>query len=174
MSQLRVAIPDRMRWALKVLDPEPSDHILEIGCGSGVAAGLVCHLLDSGSLLAVDRSAVAARRTATRNAAHVSAGRLEVRSVDLDALVVPAASLDAAFSVNVNLFWTRAPTPELDVLKAALRPGGAVHVCYGSGGPQPADRITRAVADALGGHGFVDVVVRRGDGGIAVSARRTG
>jgi hypothetical protein len=88
---------------------------------------------------------------------------------DLD---VPAAGLDAAFAIDVNLFWTGTPARELDVLTAALRPGGALHVCYGAAGPQPPDRITVAVTAALTGHGFVDVAVRSGPEGFAVSGLR--
>jgi SAM-dependent methyltransferase len=162
-------VPQRVRWALRVLDPGHDDRILEIGCGPGVAAGLVCERLRGGRLLAIDRSAVATRRTAERNAAAVAAGLLEVRTVGLHELVVPAASLDAAFAIDVNLFWTAAPTRELDVLTAALRPGGALHVCYGAGGPQPAERITAAVAGELTRHGFVGVDVRVDSEGLAVS-----
>ncbi len=40
----RVAVPDRVRWAVEVLDPGPAETILEIGCGPvwpppGAAAG---------------------------------------------------------------------------------------------------------------------------------------
>lgn len=164
------AVPDRVRWALRVLDPGPDDRILEIGCGPGVAAGLVCQRLRGGRLLAIDRSAVATRRTAQRNAAALQAGLLEVRTVGLLELVEPAGNLDAAFAIDVNVFWTTVPTRELDVLAAALRPGGALHVCYGAG-PQPARRITDSVAAALTGHGFVDVHVRVGGEGVAVSGR---
>lgn len=59
-----------------MLDPGSADQVLEIGCGPGVAAAVVCERLTTGRLLAVDRSAVAARRTAE----HVAGGRLEVRN----------------------------------------------------------------------------------------------
>jgi len=111
MSTTRVIVPNRIHWALEVLDPRPADEVLEIGSGPGVAAALVCEVLETGRLLAIDRSAVATRRTSKRNTAHVEAGRLEVRTVALAALEVPAHSLDIAFSVNVNLFWTRSPRP---------------------------------------------------------------
>lgn len=172
MTPTRMAVPDRVHWALEVLDPGPADTVLEIGAGPGVAAALVCERLETGRLLAIDRSAVATRRTAERNAAHVQAGRLEVRTVALDALQVPADSLDAAFSINVNLFWTRSPARELEILGRALRPGAALHVCFGAGGPQSADRVTTPIADALRAHRFTDVTVRTSRSGIAVSGWR--
>ena len=71
-------VPDRVRWAVDRLDPAPDARLLEIGCGSGAAAELLCRRLTTGRLLAVDRSPVAVRRTAERNAEHVRAGRLEI------------------------------------------------------------------------------------------------
>jgi SAM-dependent methyltransferase len=166
-----VEVPARVRWALAVLDPAPGDRILEIGCGPGVAAALVCERLTTGWMLALDRSAVATRRTAQRCAAHVATGRLEVRTGGLEALDVPDGAFDAAFCVDVNLFWTRSPAPELALLRAALRPGGALHVCYGDapGGP---DKASGLVSEALRAAGLADVTVRRGAGGLAISARR--
>lgn len=45
---------------------------MELGCGPGVAAALVCRQLETGHLLAIDRSAVAVSRTAQRNADRVT------------------------------------------------------------------------------------------------------
>jgi SAM-dependent methyltransferase len=167
-----VRVPDRVRLALEVLDPQPADRVLEIGCGPGVAAVLVCDRLDGGHLLAVDRSATAVRRTLERGADHVRAGRLQVRHAPVDGLDLPDASLDAAFAVDVNAFWTRVPAPELAAVARALRPGGALHVCYGAGPQEPA-RVAGVVATALEQHGFGDVRVVADDRGLAVSGRRT-
>ncbi|TQM03027.1 SAM-dependent methyltransferase [Pseudonocardia kunmingensis] len=147
------AVPERIRWAVDLLDPRPGDRILEVGCGPGVAAALVCARLSTGRMLAVDRSAVAVERTTRRNADHVAAGRLEVRRCTLDE-VDGERSFDAAFAVDVNLFWVRDPAAELQVLRRTLRPGGRLHVLYGAGGPTTADRITAPVAAALHAQGF--------------------
>lgn len=156
-------VPDRVRFAVSVVDPAPSSRVLEIGCGPGAAASLVCPRLGGGGrMLAVDRSAVAVRRTGERNAVHVAAGVLEVRESSLAGLVLPDASVDVAFTVNVNLFWTRDPGPELAVLRAALAPGGRVHVLYEGAPPT-------AVRDGLERHGW-SVRPVSGPGGAGVTA----
>ncbi|MFP5069012.1 class I SAM-dependent methyltransferase [Pseudonocardia nantongensis] len=159
----RRVVPDRVRWAVSVVGAGPATRVLEIGCGPGAAAELICPgLTGGGRMLAVDRSAVAVRRTSERNAAHVAAGVLEVRESSLAGLVLPDASTEVAFSVNVNVFWTRDPGPELAVLRAALDPGGELHVLY-EGAP-PA-----AVRDGLERHGW-SVRPVSGPGGAGVTA----
>ena len=144
--------------------------MLEIGCGPGVAAVLVCDRLTTGHLLAVDRSAVAVERTARRGAAHVAAGRLDVVRSGVEQLDLPQASLDAAFAVDVNLFWTTDAGPALDVLTRALRPGGRLHVLYGTGGPTSPDRVLGPVTSGLAEHGFATRIVTD-EAGFGVTAR---
>lgn len=68
-------VPDRISWAVELLDIAPDDQILEFGCGPGVAVRLVGDRLDTGCITAIDRSATAVQRTRDRNADHIAAGR---------------------------------------------------------------------------------------------------
>ena len=49
-------VPPRMIWAVELMDPQPGDNVLEIGCGPGYGAELSCQRLTSGKLFAIDRS----------------------------------------------------------------------------------------------------------------------
>jgi len=163
--------PERIRWAVDLVAPSPRDPLLEIGCGPGMAAQLVCERLTTGRLLAIDRSDVATKRAIARNRAHIEAGRLEVRTASLDELELEPGRLDAAFSVNVNLFWTRAPDAELEFLSRALRRGGALHVLHGAG-PQSAETVIATLSRALKDHGFRQITPRNARAGFGVSAIR--
>ncbi|MFA6300577.1 MAG: class I SAM-dependent methyltransferase, partial [Nocardioides sp.] len=81
-------IPTRIRWAVDFMDVQPSDHVLEIGCGPGAAAELICGRLVSGKLFAIDRSESGVDRTKRRNAEYIESGRLTVRQIDLATLRV--------------------------------------------------------------------------------------
>lgn len=164
-------VPARLTWALSVVDPAQGERLVELGCGPGVAAALVCERLVDGHLVAVDRSATACARAAARNAAHLEAGRLSVVRSEVAALTLPAGSVAKVFAVNVNLFWTRVPVRELAVLRDVLRPDGSLFLLYGKG-PTGADRVTGTIADALRSGGFVDVEVLSSDAGIGVRGRR--
>jgi SAM-dependent methyltransferase len=161
-------VPDRVRWAVALLDPRPGQRILELGCGPGVAAEAVC--ARGAAVLALDRSATAVSRTAVRCAGYLDAGLLEVRQGTLADLADDR--FDAAFAVDVNLFWRRSPAAELAVLHRVLCPGGMLHVCFGAGGPQGPERLTVPVAAALRAAGFAAVRVRVEAEGLAVSGVR--
>jgi SAM-dependent methyltransferase len=129
------AVPDRVRWAVEQLEFRPTARVLEFGAGSGAAAWLVCPQLTSGTMLAVDRSASAVARTRQRCAEHLASGRLAVRQAALAELDVAGDSIDIAFGVNVNLFWTTSAEPELGLLHHALAGGGQLLIAYGPGPP---------------------------------------
>src|SRR5918995_3465212 len=65
------AVPPRLLWAVERLSVEPDDHLLEIGCGGGLAVSLICQRLGDGTITAIDRSPVMVERAAKRNEQHV-------------------------------------------------------------------------------------------------------
>ena len=120
-------VPPRMIWAVDLMDPQPGDNILEIGCGAGYGAELICQRLTTGKLFAIDRSESGVDRTRRRNQKYVDAGRLTVRQIDLATLRVPVKRLHKVFAFNVNLFWVRGCADEVALLHERVLPGGAVH-----------------------------------------------
>ncbi len=162
-------VPVRHSWAVRLLDPGPAERLLEVGCGPGVAAGLVCERLTTGSLLAVDRSATAIARASARNAAHIATGRLTTRRASLSELDL--TGFDAAFTVDVNVFWTTPTGPDLGILARTLKPGGRLLVLYGANSPTTTDRITTPIAQGMTAAGLSGVRVVTGDGGIGVTGR---
>jgi SAM-dependent methyltransferase len=167
----RAEPPERVRWAVERLGVAPSDEILEIGCGPGQAARLVCERLQDGHLTAIDRSAVAIERASRRNVEHVAAGRVRFLCVALAELDAGGSRFDKAFAVNVNVFWTGPARAELEVLERVVRPGGAVHVVYDTPAAGRGREIEGAVGAAFTRHGF-DVDVVTGSGGLCITATR--
>ncbi|WAP50948.1 class I SAM-dependent methyltransferase [Arthrobacter sp. ATA002] len=167
-------IPDRIRWAVGLLGLSAGDRVLEIGCGPGAAAELICPLLDTGFLLAVDRSATAVARARSRNASHRAAGRLEVLEASLAQLPEHTGTFDVAFAVNVNVFWTDPAGPELDVLFRVLRPDGRLAILYGPGPLQGAGSAahTGVITDQLRSRGFRDARTLLEERGTGVICRR--
>lgn len=152
-------VPARIRWAVDFMDVQPSDQVLEIGCGSGAAAELICSRLTSGRLFAIDRSESGVDRTKRRCAEHLDAGRLIVRQIDLATLRVPVKRLNKVFAFNVNLFWVRSCADEVALLHERVLPGGAVHLFFEATRPEEVPDIVTKVSAALTDGGFRVFVV---------------
>jgi len=136
--------PERLVWAVESLELKPTDHVLEIGCGSGVAASLVCDRLTRGKLLAIDRSAVAVSAARKRNRAHVRAARAEFRTVAIEKVDLGARRFHKIFAFNVGAL-RRDLASELARLTRALRPKGTLRLFE----QPPLDALTASVADGL-------------------------
>jgi SAM-dependent methyltransferase len=150
-------VPDRVRWAVDLLKLQPHHRVMEIGCGPGVAAGVIADRLAGGFLLAIDRSATAIDRASRRNRRHVDTGRIEFRTTGLAELEVGSGPFDAVLATNVNLFWTGPAIGEWSVLEKVLSPDATLVLAYGYGRTGAVDRRTDAVTAvgvAMRTHGF--------------------
>ena len=120
---------DRLRAIVEAAGIEPGDRVLEIGCGHGVAATLVCERLDGGRLTAVDRSPKMIAAAERRNEAHVRAGTAEFLVADLEALELGERRFDKVLAVRVGLFH-RDPARARALTEPWLAPGGVVHAVF--------------------------------------------
>jgi ubiquinone/menaquinone biosynthesis C-methylase UbiE len=120
---------ERLRAVVDALDISPGDRVLEIGCGHGVAATMVCERLDGGRLTAVDRSPKMIEAARRRNAAFVEAGKAEFLVGKLEALDLGERRFDVIFAVRVGLFH-REPERAHALAERWLAPGGSVHAFY--------------------------------------------
>ncbi len=167
------AIPARIRWAVDFMDVRPSDHVLEIGCGPGAGAELICQRLETGKLFAIDRSESGVDRTRRRCKRYVDAGRLTVRQIDLATLRVPVKRLHKVFAFNVNLFWVRDCQDEIALLHERVLPGGVVHLFYDAGRPEQVSEVKEKASAALAEGGFrISVAENTTPAVIAVTGRR--
>ena len=103
--------------------------MLEIGCGHGVAATLVCERLDGGLLTALDRSPKMIAAASRRNAEHVAAGRAEFLVATLEDLDLGERRFDKAFAVRVGLFH-RDPERARALVEPWLAAGGQVRAFF--------------------------------------------
>ena len=166
-------IPPRIKWAVDLMDVQPADQILEIGCGPGAGAEAICAKLETGKLFAIDRSESGVDRTKRRNQKHVDSGRLVVRQIDLATLRVPVKRLTKVFAFNVNLFWVRPCEDEVALLHERVVPGGAVYLFYEANRPELVPNIVEKTSHALAGAGFrVSIVEQKAPPVVGIIGRR--
>ena len=120
---------ERLRRVVDRLDLRADDRVLEIGCGHGVAATLVCERLDGGRLTAIDRSPKMIEAAARRNAAYVEAGTAEFLVATLEELELGDRRFDKVFAVRVGLFH-REPERARALVEPWLAPGGRLVTEY--------------------------------------------
>jgi uncharacterized membrane protein YdjX (TVP38/TMEM64 family)/SAM-dependent methyltransferase len=119
----------RNRWVASRLDVQPTDRVLEIGFGPGLAiAELSRRIGPSGHVYGIDRSDVMLRQATRRNADAIRAGRVTLTLGTVEQLP-PALDgpFDAIFAVNSLGHWT-APAERLDELRRRLRSGGRIAI----------------------------------------------
>jgi SAM-dependent methyltransferase len=149
------APPPRLVAAVEGLPAHPDHRVLEVGCGRGVAAELICRRLDGGRLVAIDRSAAAVAAAATRNVAHVAAGTATFVVTDLrDVDPASLGRFDAVLAVDVNLFWTRPAQRELALVAELLAPEGLLRLVFSPPGVQQVPRLEQALGERLDAAGF--------------------
>lgn len=121
------SIADRLTYAFEILEVDPSDRILEIGCGYGAAASLICGRLVDGKITAIDQSEKMIRAAEKLNAPFVSAGKAIFLAAPLHEADLGHSRFNKIFAVNVNLFWMKAAR-ELERIRELLLPGGTIYL----------------------------------------------
>ncbi|MET9525302.1 class I SAM-dependent methyltransferase [Streptomyces coeruleorubidus] len=155
-----IDVPERLTWAVRILDPAPDDRVLEIGCGRGVAVALVRDRLVTGTVTGIDRSAKAVEAARRRNSDALATGRAAFHTVPLEDADFATGSFDRILAVDVNLFWTRPADRELAALRRWLAPGGLLCLCWAPPDGRRAGEIAAKVGPAVAGHGFATEVRR--------------
>src|SRR3981081_37103 len=81
---LRPSNRKRNAWAVSLLDVQPSDRVLEIGFGPGIAVREIARRATRGQVVGIDRSAVMRAQAARRHAAAITAGRVSLTVASID------------------------------------------------------------------------------------------
>jgi SAM-dependent methyltransferase len=134
-------VSGRLEAIVDELGLRPDDRVLEIGCGHGVAATLVCERLERGRLTAIDRSAKMIEAAARRNAAYVDAGKAEFLVADLEDMDLAERRFDLVFAVRVALFH-REPARAGALVEPWLAPGARVRAFYDAPGSSTGSTTT--------------------------------
>lgn len=121
---------ERIAGFVRRMQVRPADRVLEIGCGHGVACGLVCEWLESGQYLAIDRSRKMIDAATARNARFVEQGIAAFLQADLETLDLgEQRRFDKIFVMRVGLFH-RDPERARRLAERWLAPGGQLFVEY--------------------------------------------
>jgi cyclopropane fatty-acyl-phospholipid synthase-like methyltransferase len=126
----RLSNVQRNRWTVDLLALKPSDAVLEIGCGPGVALSHVALIVQQGWVIGIDHSSVMVAQASKRLRDEIARGRVCIRHMSVDEVAaLGPASFDKIYSVNVAQFF-----PEIDaefrLLHSLLKPRGLMAVTH--------------------------------------------
>ena len=120
---------DANRAAVVLLDLQPTDQVLEVGCGHGATIALMAATVTGGYVAGVDISEEMQRQAARRNRAAMLRGAVELRQAAAEQLPYPTERFDKALSVHTLYFW-REPNRALAEIRRVLKPGGRVVLAW--------------------------------------------
>lgn len=124
---LRPSNRRRNRWAVSLLDVQPTDRVLEIGFGPGIAIREAARCAVRGHVAGLDHSAVMVRHATRRNRAAIHEGRVDLRLGSADGLPAFDQPFDKILAVNSLGFWPT-PTERLKEIRSLMRDGGVIAI----------------------------------------------
>jgi SAM-dependent methyltransferase len=140
----------RNRWAAQLLDVQPADHVIELGCGPGVAIAALATRAVRGMVVGVDHSQVMIRQARRRNRVAIRAGRVRLIHAPVESLSVSGEPFDAALAVNTVGMWPD-PSARLRELARLLQPGGLIALVSQPRCPGATAATSAAAASELAG-----------------------
>jgi SAM-dependent methyltransferase len=151
----------RNRWSVDLLDVQPTDQVLEIGFGPGVAIAELAARATLGRVVGVDASPVMVRQARRRNAAAVDAGLVELHLAPVEDLPQDLGGpFDKLLAVNTVAVW-QDPAARLADLAERMRHGGHVALVSQPRCPGATAQTTAGLGRELAGHlrqaGFTDL-----------------
>jgi len=116
-------------WTVSLLAVRPTDHILEIGFGPGLAVALLASLTPDGHIAGIDYSRKMVSLASKRNREAIQSGRVALCYGEATALPFATESFDKALSIHTLYFW-RDPVEALREAWRVLKPGGTFALTF--------------------------------------------
>ncbi len=119
----KALLKERFDWALSIIQPAPSDIILEIGCGSGILVERMVPSITTGKIIGVDRSESMIQSAQKRNRQSEGQGLVQLIQEDYGYVYFDDQLFDKVVAFNVSVFW-QDPGNYLPQVKKHLKHGG--------------------------------------------------
>jgi len=118
------------RWTIELMNIQPDDFVLDIGCGGGMAIKEIAEIATSGFVTGVDYSEIMVQQALKHNAAAVCAMRVAIKNGNISKLPFEDESFDKAYAIESFHFWLD-PIAGLKEVHRVLRPKGLVAIATG-------------------------------------------
>lgn len=110
-------------WTLEQLRIQDNDHVLDIGCGCGMAVRMISNIVTQGDVAGIDYSPVMLQQAARRNKLAIQKWKTTICHSNVCMLPFDDASFDKVCSIETFYFWPDPPR-NLQEVKQVMKPGG--------------------------------------------------
>jgi ubiquinone/menaquinone biosynthesis C-methylase UbiE len=152
--------------AIDALDIQPTDHILDIGCGHGRSLGELAARAPHGCAVGADPSDLMVQIAVDRNRALVKARRAKVVVATAGDLPFADAAFDKALCVHVLYFWKDLHSSFQEMARV-LKPGAKLALVFRS--TQHADAVQSFPSDVYRFPEFAEVEAMLAEVGFSVA-----
>jgi ubiquinone/menaquinone biosynthesis C-methylase UbiE len=115
------------RWTIELMDIQPDNFVLDIGCGGGMTVKEMAKVATGGFVAGVDYSEVMVQQALRHNAVAVGTRRVAIKSGNISELPFEDESFDKACTIESFNYW---PDPVAGLKEAyrVLKPQGIVAI----------------------------------------------
>lgn len=111
------------KWAIDLMDIQPTDYVLDIGCGGGMAVKLIAQITVEGFVAGVDYSNDMVQQARKRNAVSIQTGHVEIRQGNVTAISYDDEYFNKVVAVETFYFWP-SPVANLREIRRVMKCGG--------------------------------------------------
>lgn len=120
---------ERNEWAISLLNIQPSDHVLEVGFGPGVAIQQMSELATDGVIYGIDHSELMVKKASNRNREAISSGKVKLTAASVADLPAFDEPVDKVLDINTFQFWED-PLNSLKEVKNIMKPDGVIAIAH--------------------------------------------
>ncbi|MCB2192572.1 MAG: class I SAM-dependent methyltransferase [Deltaproteobacteria bacterium] len=108
---------------------EENDHVLEIGCGTGMLIKHIADNLSQGLIEGIDFSKQMVAMARKKNKKHLNSGQVKIHLGDFEQAEFEANSFDKIYTAHTIYFWKK-PGDTIAKIHRILRPGGRLVIGF--------------------------------------------
>lgn len=109
---------------LQLLELQPNDKVLEIGCGHGRTIAQAAAKAPQGFVAGLDTSETMVKMAASHNQQWIDEGRVEVKHGNSSSIPYPDCYFNKVFSVHTIYFWSN-PINDLREIRRVMKKGAS-------------------------------------------------